>query len=117
MVNNHIEVAGITKKELILSLIKADMRNIKLIKGLDKAGALVEYFHSDLGTIILKLIGFEEVERDDTLYDFYDKTLNRIIDIDVSEFMEQLNFLTVDFYNELLCVRIERHEKKESSSL
>ena len=41
-------VSQINNKELILNLIKADMRNVKLITGLEQAGALVEHFHTDL---------------------------------------------------------------------
>jgi hypothetical protein len=98
----QIEIPNLTQKELILALIKADMRNVKLIQGLDRAGALVEHFYSDLSVVILKLIGFKETERTDALYELYDKKMNMLIDVSVHEFREQLNYLAVDFYNELL---------------
>jgi hypothetical protein len=73
-----IEGTHITKKELILCLLKADMRNVKLIYGLESAGALVEDFYADLSCTILKLIGFNEAERTDDLYRFYDTLMNRL---------------------------------------
>lgn len=105
-----INAPNLTRKELILSLIKADMRNNKLITGLDNAGALVEDFYTDLGTVILKLVGFGDAERDDDLYDFYVQTMEELIDLEVSEFVEKLNYLAVDFYNELLSEKILRQE-------
>lgn len=98
----QIETPNLTKKELILALIKADMRNVKLIHGLESAGALVEHFYTDLSVVILKLIGFEEAERTDALYELYDEKMNMLIDVSVYEFTERLNYLVVDFYNELL---------------
>lgn len=103
---NTIYSSNLTQKEFILSLIKADMRNIKLISGLDKAGALVEHFYTDLSMVILKLIGFEDAERTDELYAFYDKKMNILIDVSVSEFVDQLNYKAVDFYNELLYMKL-----------
>ena len=107
-----IAIPNLTKKELILCLLKADMRNVKLIQGLESAGALIEDFYSDLSVTILKLIGFEEAERTDEQYQFYDKVMNRLINRDVAEFIEQLNYLAVDFYNELLSVRMEQLKKQ-----
>ena len=98
----QISLPNLTQKELILTLIKADMRNVKLIQGLENAGALVEYFHTDLCFIILKLIGFEDAERTDELYAFYDTKMHALVDVSVDVFREKLPYLAVDFYNELL---------------
>lgn len=111
---HQIEGTNLTKKELILSLIKADLRSVKLVQGLEKAGALVEYFHSDLSITILKLIGFEQSERTDELYTFYDTTIDKLVDCDVDAFVAQLNYLAVDFYNELLEVRMEQVKKQRA---
>ncbi|ABG60175.1 hypothetical protein [Cytophaga hutchinsonii] len=103
----QIELPDLTKKELILTLIKADMRNVKLIYGLENAGALVENFYSNLNVIVLKLIGFEETERKDELYALYDKKMAALIDLHVTDFIDGINYLALDFYNELLLQKIK----------
>lgn len=102
----QIETSNLSQKELVLTLIKADMRNVKLIQGLENAGALVEHFHSDLSVVILKLIGFEDGERTDALYAFYDTKMHMLLDVNVEMFREKLPYLAVDFYNELLLLKI-----------
>ena len=104
--------SDLSQKELILFLIKADMKNQKLIKGLDNAGALVEDFYTDLGTIILKLVGFENSDRDDTLFEFYDNKMKGLIDISTDDFLEKQRILALELYNELLIERINRQDKK-----
>jgi len=102
------QIPNLTQKELILTLIKADMRNVKLIQGLEHAGALVEHFYSDLSVVILKLIGFEDAERTDELYALYDTKMHALVDVSVEVFREKLPYLAVDFYNELLLLKISR---------
>ncbi len=96
------------QKELILSLIKADMCNNKLITGLEKAGMSVEDFYGDLDIQILKLMRFDSQQREDELHDFYYCSLeNLIIDIPVEEFRERLPQLALEMYEAL--------EKKKSA--
>ncbi len=78
------------------------MRNVKLIYGLEQAGALVEHFYTDLSTVILTLMGFEEKDRTDALYDFYDTTMHAVIDVPIGEFTQQLHVLVEVFYAKLL---------------
>ena len=102
--STHIQRTNLTQKELILILIKAEMRNVKLIYGLEQAGVLVEHFYADLSMVILNLMGFEEKDRTDALYDFYDQCMHALIDVSVGEFTNQLPFLAEAFYNELLMI-------------
>jgi len=102
----QIQIPNLTQKELILTLIKADMRNVKLIQGLGNAGALVEHFYSDLSVVILKLIGFDDDQRTDALYALYDTKMHALVDVSVEVFREKLPYLAVDFYNELLLLKI-----------
>ena len=103
----HIQLPDLTQKELILTLIKTDMRNVKLIKGLENAGALVEHFYSNLNMIVLALIGFKKAQRTDALYALYDKKMDTLIDIDVADFTDRLNQLAHDFYKELLLEKLK----------
>jgi hypothetical protein len=102
---------SINNQNLILTLIKSDLRNQKLIRGLDQAGVLAEDFYTDLATPILKLIGFEDSERNDELYEFYDHTVDRLIDLEVNNFLEKQKMLALELYNELLLEKIRREKK------
>jgi len=85
---------------LILSLIKADLVNTKLIVGLQQAGLGVENFYTDLAGSIFDLIGF--LERDDDLFDHYYNLLGEFEEMDVYEFQERLNAITRKIYRRLL---------------
>lgn len=97
-------------KELITSLLKAELRNTKLINGLNAAGALVENFYTDLATDIFQLIGFQDSERDDELYDFYYNMLESLTEQETDDFLEDLHKLSLELYNELLLERIRRQK-------
>lgn len=61
-------------QNLILALIKADMKSFKLIRGLENAGALTEDFYSDLERSILDLLDVEHAQRE-RLFRVYEVTL------------------------------------------
>jgi hypothetical protein len=99
---------SMNNQDLILTLIKSDMRNQKLINGLDQAGVLAEDFYTDLSTAILQLIGFEDSERTDDLYEYYDQMMDKLLDLEVNDFLDKQKNLALQFYNELLMERIKR---------
>jgi hypothetical protein len=88
--------------DLILSIIKADMRNYKLILGLDNAGVLAEDFFTDLGRSVMVLMDFEEEDRDDGLYELYDKFMDRLVEINVHQFHDAIKTLSIELYADLL---------------
>jgi len=104
----HIELPDLTQKELILTIIKADMRHVKLIQGLENAGASVDHFYSDLNVIVLKLLGFEQSVRKDEWYALYDKKMAALVNLTVHDFIDGINYLALDFYNELLLQKIKQ---------
>lgn len=92
----------ITKHEFIIALIKAEMKNRKLLLGLDNAGVQTEDFHTDLGLIILKLIGFRDVEKNDDLYDYYEYVMNGFITGEVKSFLKMQDLISEEMYKKLL---------------
>jgi hypothetical protein len=50
-------------------LIKAEMKNFKIGRELEKVGFDPSYFMQDVGSIVLRLAGF--TDRTDNIYDWY----------------------------------------------
>lgn len=96
----------ITSDEFIIALIKAEMKNRKLLLGLDNAGVQTEDFHTDLGLIILKLIGFPDVERNDDLYDYYEFIINNLISGEVKSVLRKQDTISEEVYNKLLAQKL-----------
>lgn len=96
--------SSVTPRELILSLIKADLQSNRLILLLNKVGLLVEEYGLSLDTMILKLMEFEDKECDDELYKLYIFTLDRICqeEEDSAEFRKHLDNYAIELYTELL---------------
>lgn len=89
------------QEQLILRLIKAEMKNVKLIRGLRHAGAVMEDFYTDLGGLIVSLMGFEEDTREEMLSCF-DMFMENLDQIPVGKFGDSLNNLSQTLYHQLL---------------
>lgn len=108
-----MEISGPDLEELILSMIKADMKNTRLIMGLCDAGLTADGFYSGLPTSILKMTGFSEAELEDSLFEFYDTTMERLIGTGINEFHEHISGLSTSFYQELSEERRRRMKRIE----
>lgn len=87
---------------LIISLIKAEMKNYKLIKGLDQAGALTEDFYLDLDRIVLNLLSIEDDDEREAFYKIYDEHLDRLLELNIDDFTVKLNDLALELYIDLV---------------
>ena len=85
-----------TNKAEILTLIAADMRNRKLIMGLEQAGLGAEAYYCDLTELILTKIGFGTVT--DEIFNWYQTTLEEIIVTDTRIFMRTQQMLAEEMY-------------------
>ena len=74
-----------TNKQEILALILADMRNRKLIMGLEATGLRSEDFYTDLADLILSKTGFPDTS-DEELFIWYDTTLELLLETDLQYF-------------------------------
>lgn len=90
------------QKKLILSLIRDNLVNTKLLLGLDGLGFETGHYSLYLGETIFRLMGLEEKGLNEDLYEHYLEIQQRVKFIDIKESFEQLDALALDIYNELL---------------
>jgi hypothetical protein len=88
--------------ELIVRLIKEDLKSNKLAFGLNYLGIVAEPYHSDLGTIILVFMGFTDSESDEELYTFYQEQMELITALETYSFFQQLDGLAQELYQLLM---------------
>jgi hypothetical protein len=58
-----------TQKELILQLLKQELKSYRFFNGLRAVGLDDSFYHSDFSSLVLTYIGFDDEEN--TTYDFY----------------------------------------------
>lgn len=88
------------KRELI-QLLVADMRNRKLLLGLEKAGLHAEGFDTCLCYIILGKIGFD-AQKDEAIYIWYEETMQALLEQDVFYFRERQHYQARRVYHMLI---------------
>ncbi len=91
-------------KQEIITLIGIDMRNRKLVMGLEQAGLHAENFYSDLTEIILRKMGFDETS--DDIYNWYQETMEELINVNVAAFMAQEKELALKMHEQLIFQRL-----------
>ena len=90
-------------KELIISLIRDNLINTKLILGLSKLGLIANDYSLHLGDTIFELMGFEANEQNDFLFErVFLANSKKVINIDFSQSKDELTLLSMEIYNELL---------------
>ena len=90
------------KKRLILSLIKDDLINSKLIRGLGKAGLDADRYCLFLSGTIFDLLGYPNTERSDEIFSEYIKLTEQSDKIDIRETPNSLDSLANEIYNFLI---------------
>ena len=88
-------------KELIISLIKDDLRNTKLVNGLNKIGLKADDYYLHLSDTIFELMGFEDTPQTETLIEFYYEYSRKIEEINIIECSTQIDDLAVDIFEKL----------------
>jgi hypothetical protein len=111
MKTTHTLHLPFSQKDLILKLLKEDMVNNILVSGLEKTGLTAYPFFSDLGTLVMQLIGFAEEDCDDALYQLYEKGIGKAAGINIYTFPERAEELTEEVYAELLAEKLNRSKK------
>lgn len=89
-----------SRKELIISLIKDNLINTRLVNGLDILGMDSGNYHLHLSETIFKLIGIT-IDDEDFFGEYMDecRTVNNI---DIFKHPELLNSLALSLYNKLM---------------
>ncbi len=97
-----------SQKELVISLIKDDLTNIRLVHGLDILGLDSGNYYLHLSETIFKLIG---ITADDT--DFFEEYMDEcrtVNNIEIFKHPELLNSLVHSLYDKLMEHKSETHE-------
>lgn len=90
------------KKKLILSLIKDDLINSKLLRGLAKAGLDADRYCLFLSGTIFDLLGYPNTERSDEIFSEYIKLTEQSDQVDIRETPNTLDGLANDIYKFLI---------------
>jgi hypothetical protein len=90
-----------SNKQEILALILADMRNRKLIMGLEASGLHSEDFYTDLADIILSKTGFADASNEE-VFAWYDTTLELLLETDLKYFRSHHRALAEKMYELLV---------------
>jgi hypothetical protein len=86
---------------IILSLIKEDLRSSKLVLGLSELGLDAGQYHTELYDLVFDLMEIEV--QNDSLLDFYFEQLERAKEIpDLEENLPALAAMAEDIYRQLL---------------
>lgn len=64
-----------SQKELILQLLKQELKSYRFFNGLREIGLDDSFYHSDFSSLVLTYIGFDDEEN--ATYDFYFALLER----------------------------------------
>jgi hypothetical protein len=99
------------KTELILHLLKAEIKNRKLLTGLINLGFDTTPYTIDFSQIVLSIIGFEKLSEE--LYQYYYELLDQYCEkINIWKFGEELNDVALNIYSELLMKQRESENQE-----
>lgn len=90
------------KKELVLTLIKAELRNTKLIKGIQDAGLVADGFYIELSFLILEQMGFDPSCHSDDLLEVYFSMLDSKCTRPIHQFTSNINTYAEEIYAGLM---------------
>ena len=98
----HLNKSVMLDNNLIISLIKDDLTNNKLVSGLTDLGLCAGDYHLQLSETILTMIGLDT--EDDSIHDLYFQLTQQSESLDLSNIgtrEEQLNKMAQSIYSEL----------------
>jgi len=90
------------QKELILSLIKDDLVNCKLVNSLNGAGLNAYDYSLNLSGTIFELVGIEDLPTTVFIYKKYFGLTKKVNDINIAEEQNNLDSLTEEIYAYLI---------------
>jgi hypothetical protein len=89
------------EKKLVISLIKDDLVNRKLLIGLDDLGLRPTDYYLNLSDTIFSLMGFSDDKASERIFEHYLDLSEKAKFLDISESQIQLDKLAQDIYLEL----------------
>lgn len=98
-----------TQKSLILSLIKDDLINSKLVNGLNELGLDASKYFINSSDTVFRLMNIHKHPCEEEIFQYYLEITAKAKDIDISESNKHLDEICLEIYEGLL-------SKKESFS-
>lgn len=95
-------MTNLKKQKLILSLIKDNLINTKLVNGLNAMGLDASTYSLHLSETIFELMGFRDNKKSDQVFEYYLELVEKVNAINISQSHEALDLLTTEIYGELL---------------
>jgi hypothetical protein len=92
-----MNIMNMNRKEVVILLL-ADMRNSRLILGLQAVGLNTDNFYTNLTDLILQKMGFENVA-DIRLRVWYEDTMHTLIDRDLNYYIFHEHHLAEHLYD------------------
>lgn len=89
-------------KKLVLSLIKDDLINSKLIYGLNAMGLNAEHYFLHLSDTIFELLEYEDNRETEQVFKRYIELTKHVVFIDITKSQKGLNELVLKIYGELV---------------
>lgn len=108
-------MGSIDVKKLVISLIKDDLINSKLLRGLNKAGLDADHYCLFLSGTIFDLMGYENSERSDEVFSEYIKLTEQSDKIDIKVTPNALDGLTNEIYYFLVKKKSRKKKGKKRS--
>ena len=96
----NMKINNVIEKELIISLIKDDLINVRLVHGLEKLGLDSGHYYLHLSETIFKLIGI--TLEDEAFFEEYMDECRTVNNIDIFKYPELLNSLAFSLYDKLM---------------
>lgn len=93
------------EKELILSLIKDDLVNSRLLLGLDSLGLRATDYCLHISDTIFSLMGFPENNHSERFFELYLELTKKARFLNISQSQNQLEELAQEIYAELVAHR------------
>lgn len=93
------------ERKLIVSLIKDDLVNRKLLLGLDDLGLRPTDYYLNLGDTIFSLMGFSDDKASERIFEHYLDLTEKAKFLNISESQNQLDNLAQEIYLELIVHR------------
>ena len=88
-------------KKLILSLIKDDLINSKLVNSLNEIGLNADNYFLHLKDTVFKLMEFEDDEESEEVFERYIELSKRALYIDITKSHKPMDDLALQIYIEL----------------
>ena len=88
-------------EKLIKSLIKDDLINTKLVDGLNSLGLNAENYSLFLSETIINLMGFEDIDENDSVHHFYIDYTKKAKNLDINNYNNSFDKLADEIYQSL----------------